>query len=82
MQILNFVIGVMLKNEVYLYSNSSNQWLDEIEYYTHCHLQLVLKFVQPMVGRIRALYSLPLAISTKNRPTNGWTIFSTNMHKC
>ena len=60
MQILNFVIGVMLKNEVYLYSKSSNQWLDDLEYYTHCHLQLVLTIVQPY----------------------GWTIVSTNMHKC
>ena len=57
-------------------------WLDELEYYTHCHLQLVLKFVQPFVGRIRILYSLPFAINTKNRPAIGWTIFSINMHKC
>ena len=55
MQILNFVINVMLKNEVYQYSLSSNIWLDEREYYTHCHLQLVLLIVQPMVGRIRVL---------------------------
>ena len=57
MQILNFVIDVMLKNEVYLYSHSSNEWLDELEYYTHYHLQLVLKFVQRMVGRMRVLYA-------------------------
>ena len=82
MQILNFVIDVMLKNEVYIYSNSSNHWLDELEYYTHCHLQVVLKFVQPFVGRIRILYSLTFAINTKNRPAIGWTIFSINMHKC
>ena len=57
MQLLNFVIDVMLKNEVYLYSHSSNEWLDELEYYTHYHLQLVLKFVQRMVGRMRVLYA-------------------------
>ena len=57
MQLLNFVIDVMLKNEVYLYSHSSNEWLDELEYYTHCHLQLVLSFVQRMVGRMRVLYA-------------------------
>ena len=51
MQILNFVIGVMLKNEVYQYSLSSNVWLNEREYYTHCHLQLVLLIFQPIVGR-------------------------------
>ena len=55
MQILNFVIDVMLKNEVYLYSNSSNHWLDELEYYTHCHLQLILKIVQPLAGRFLVL---------------------------
>ena len=43
MQILNFVIGMMLKNKVYTYSDSSNVWLDESEHYTQCHLQLVLK---------------------------------------
>ena len=26
-------------------------WLDELEYYTQCHLQLVLKIVQPLGGR-------------------------------
>ena len=48
MQLLNFVIDVMLKNEVYLYSHSSNEWLDELEYYTHCHLHIVLLIVQPI----------------------------------
>ena len=32
MQTLNFVIDVMLKNEVYLYSKSSTYWLDDLEH--------------------------------------------------
>ena len=48
MHLLNFVIDVMLKNEVYLYSHSSNEWLDELEYYTHCYLHIVLLIVQPI----------------------------------
>ena len=47
MQILNFVIGVMLKNEVYQYSLSSNVWLDERDIKIPC-----------LFNRTTLLYSL------------------------